>query len=89
MRRIHKALATLALGLALVGATTAAATAATPPTGTRDLAAQHKALYLSELQRNLPAAPAAGVAATRPRFRVLGLLRGRRRQAPNRSTSNP
>ena len=52
MRRIHKALASLALGLALVGATTAAATAATPPTGTRDQADQQRALYQSELERN-------------------------------------
>jgi hypothetical protein len=37
MRRTHQALATLALGLALVGATTAAATAAPPPgTGIED-----------------------------------------------------
>jgi hypothetical protein len=36
MRRTHQALATLALGLALVGATTAAAAAATTPTGTQD-----------------------------------------------------
>jgi hypothetical protein len=47
MRRAHKALATLALGLALVGATTATA-AATP-----DQSAQRKALYQSELERNL------------------------------------
>ena len=53
MRRIHKALAILALGLALVGATTAVATAATPPTGTRDHPDQQKALYQSELDRNL------------------------------------
>jgi hypothetical protein len=52
MRRIHKALASLALGLALVGATTTAATAATPPTGTRDQADQQRALYQSELERN-------------------------------------
>jgi hypothetical protein len=53
MRRTHKALATLALGLALVGATTAAW--ATPPTGTPDQADQvaRKALYQSELERNL------------------------------------
>jgi hypothetical protein len=53
MRRIRKALATLALGLALVGATTAAW--ATPPTGTPDQADQvaRKALYQSELERNL------------------------------------
>jgi hypothetical protein len=52
MRRIRKALATLALGLALVGATTATA-AATPPTATPDQSAQRKALYQSELERNL------------------------------------
>jgi hypothetical protein len=47
MHRTHKALATLALGLALVAATTATA-AATP-----DQSAQRKALYQSELERNL------------------------------------
>jgi hypothetical protein len=54
MRRTHKALATMALGLALVGATTATA-AATPPTATPDQADQvaRKALYQSELERNL------------------------------------
>jgi len=52
MRRTHKALATLALGLALVGATTTAAAAAAP-TGTADHADQRKALYQSELERNL------------------------------------
>jgi hypothetical protein len=51
MRPTRKALATLALGLALIGATTAAAAAA--PTGTQDQAAQRKALYQSELERNL------------------------------------
>jgi hypothetical protein len=51
IRRTYKALATLALGLALVGATTAAAAAV--PTGTQDLADQRKALYQSELERNL------------------------------------
>ena len=45
-------LATLALGLVLVGATTTAA-AADPPTGTPDQADQRKALYQSELERNL------------------------------------
>ena len=65
MRRTHKALATLALGLALVGATTATA-AATPPTATPDQADQvaRKALYQSELERNL--ATAADRTATRP-----------------------
>jgi hypothetical protein len=52
MRRTHKALATLALGLALVGTTTAAA-GATRPTGAHDQADQRKALYQSELERNL------------------------------------
>ena len=53
MRPTHKALATLTLGLglALVGATTAAA--ADPPTRTPDQAAQRQALYQSELERNL------------------------------------
>jgi hypothetical protein len=53
MRRTHKALATLALSLALVGATTAAW--ATPPTATPDQADQvaRKALYQSELERTL------------------------------------
>jgi hypothetical protein len=71
MRRIHKALATLALGLALVTATTAAAAAS--PTGTPDQADQRKALYQSELERNLQlrtqagneAAAAHGLAAAR------------------------
>jgi hypothetical protein len=60
MRRTHKALATLALGLALVGATTAAW--ATPPTGTPDQADQvaRKALYQSELERNLQLRNQAG-----------------------------
>jgi hypothetical protein len=51
MRRTHRALAALALGLALVSATTAAW--ATPPTETSDQADQRKALYQSELERNL------------------------------------
>ncbi len=59
MRRIHKALATLALGLSLIGATTAAA-AADPPTGTQDQADQRKALYQSELERNLQVRTQAG-----------------------------
>jgi hypothetical protein len=59
MRRTHKALATLALGLALVGATIAAA-AATPPTGTLDQADQRRALYQSELERNLQQRTQAG-----------------------------
>jgi hypothetical protein len=72
MRRTRKALATLALGLALVTATTAAA-AATPPTGTQDQADPRQALYQSELERNLQlrtqagneAAAAHGLAAAR------------------------
>ena len=52
MRPTRKALATLALGLALIGATTAAA-AADPPTATPDQGDQRKALYQSELERNL------------------------------------
>lgn len=59
MRRTHRALATLALGLALVGATTAVAAAA-PPTGTQDQTDQRKALYQSELERNLQARNQAG-----------------------------
>jgi hypothetical protein len=65
MSRTHRALTTLALGLVLVGATTAVA-AATPPTGTHDQADQRKALYQSELERNLATAPAAAVPATQP-----------------------
>ena len=73
MRRTHKALATLALGLALATATTAAG--ATPPTGIQDSPDQaaRKALYQSELERNLQlrtqagneAAAAHGLAAAR------------------------
>ena len=61
MRRTRKALATLALGLALATVTTAAA-AATPPTGTQDQADQvaRKALYQSELERNLQQRTQAG-----------------------------
>ena len=61
MRRTRKALATLALGLALATVTTAAA-AATPPTGTQDQADQvaRKALYQSELERNLQLRTQAG-----------------------------
>ena len=59
MHRTHKALATLALGLALVGATTAVAAAA-QPAGTQDQAAQRKALYQSELERNLQQRTKAG-----------------------------
>jgi hypothetical protein len=55
MRRTHRALAMLTLGLALVTATTAAA-AATPPTAPQhraDQLAQRQALYRSELDQNL------------------------------------
>jgi hypothetical protein len=52
MRRTHQALITLALSLALVGATTAAA-AATSPTGTQDQADQRTALSQSERERTL------------------------------------
>jgi hypothetical protein len=55
MRRTHQALATLAL----VGATTAVAAAA-QPAGTQDQAAQRKALYQSELERNLQLRNQAG-----------------------------
>jgi hypothetical protein len=54
MRRTHQALITLALGLALVGATTAVAVAM-PPTRSQDPhdQAARKAMYQSELERNL------------------------------------
>jgi hypothetical protein len=67
MRRTHKALATLALGLALVGATTATA-AATPPTETPDQADQvaRKALYQSELERTLARHRALGAITDQP-----------------------
>jgi hypothetical protein len=58
MRPTRKALATLALGLALATVTTAAW--ATPPIGTQDQAAQRKALYQSELERNLQLRTQAG-----------------------------
>jgi hypothetical protein len=60
MRRTHRALITLALGLALVTATTAAAAAA-PPTGTQDQADQGKALYQSEQERTQARHHALGV----------------------------
>jgi hypothetical protein len=59
MSRTHKALATLALGMALVGATTTIAAAA-QPVGTQDQADQRKALYQSELERNLQLRNQAG-----------------------------
>jgi hypothetical protein len=49
MRPTRKALATLALGLAMATATTAAG--ATTHTGTQDQTDQRKALYQSELER--------------------------------------
>ena len=65
MRRTHQALATLALGLALVGATAAvAAAAATPPTGTQDQADQRTALSQSELERTLARHRALGALDT-------------------------
>jgi hypothetical protein len=60
VRRTHRALAALALGLALVGATTMVAAAAIPPKGTQDLTDQRKALYQSELERNLQLRNQAG-----------------------------
>jgi len=60
MRRTHRALAALALGLALVGATTVVAAAAAPPKGTPDLTDQREALYQSELERNLQLRTQAG-----------------------------
>jgi hypothetical protein len=73
MRRTHQALATLALALALTTTATTTAAAAAPPTGTPDQAAARKALYHSELDRNLQlrtqadteAATAHGLAAAR------------------------
>jgi hypothetical protein len=53
MSRTHRALAVLALGVGLVAATTATAAWATPATGTQDHTDQRKALYQSELERNL------------------------------------
>jgi hypothetical protein len=61
MRRTRKALAILALGLALATATTAAW--ATPPTGTQDQADQRKALYQSELDATLARHRALGAIA--------------------------
>jgi hypothetical protein len=53
MSRTRQALAVLALGLALAGTTTAAVAAPTPPTATHDQTDQRRALYQSELERNL------------------------------------
>jgi hypothetical protein len=58
MSRTHRAVAVLALGLGLVTATTAAW--AIPPTGTQDHTDQRKALYQSELERNLQLRTQAG-----------------------------
>jgi hypothetical protein len=52
VHRTHRALASLAIGLALVGATTALA-AADPASRTQEQTDQGQALYQSELQRNL------------------------------------
>ena len=69
MRRTHQALITLALSLALVGATTAAA-AATSPTGTQDQADQRKALYQSERERTLARHRALGALDAQPAART-------------------
>jgi hypothetical protein len=53
MSRTRQAVAVLALGLALAGTTTAVAAATTPPTATHDQTDQRRALYQSELERNL------------------------------------
>jgi hypothetical protein len=66
MRRTHQAVAVLALGLALVGATTAVAAAAMPPTGTQDQADQRKALDQSERERTLARHRALGALTTQP-----------------------
>jgi hypothetical protein len=67
MHRTHRALASLAIGLALVGATTALA-AADPASRTQEQTDQGKALYQSELESNLATTRAASAAAgpTRP-----------------------
>jgi hypothetical protein len=57
MRPTRKALATLALGLALATATTPAG--ATPPPGTQDQTAR-RALYQSEREHNLQQRTQAG-----------------------------
>ena len=66
MRRTHQALATLALGLALVGATTAVAVAAMPPAGTQDQADQRRPLYQSERERTLARHHALGAIDAQP-----------------------
>jgi hypothetical protein len=60
MSRTRQALISLALGLALIGTTTAVAAAATPPTVTQDQAAQRQALSQSELERTLQQRTPAG-----------------------------
>jgi hypothetical protein len=74
MRRTHGALITLALGLALVTATTAAW--ATPPTGTQDQADQRRPLYQPQPDRNLQqrAQAASEQERTLARHRALGTL---------------
>jgi hypothetical protein len=74
MRRTHQALATLALGLALVTATTAAW--ATPPTGTQDQADQRRPLYQPQPDRNLQQRAQAGSEQERTlaRHRALGAI---------------
>ena len=63
MSRTYRALTTLAVGLALV-ATTAAAALAAPPTGsTEDVNAQREALYQSQLEQNLAGQAARSQAA--------------------------
>jgi hypothetical protein len=64
MRPTRKALATLALGLALATATTAAGT--TTPTGTQDRTDQRKALYQSEQERTLARHRALDAIAAEP-----------------------
>jgi hypothetical protein len=61
MRRTHQALTTLALGLALVTATTAAW--ATPPTGTQDQADQRRPLNQPQQERTLARHRALGAIA--------------------------
>ncbi|HJU02068.1 MAG TPA: hypothetical protein VJ966_12790, partial [Actinomycetes bacterium] len=63
MSRTYRALTTLAVSLALV-ATTAAAALAAPPTGsTEDVNAQREALYQSQLEQNLAGQAARSQAA--------------------------
>jgi hypothetical protein len=61
MRRTHRALTTLALGLAVVTATTAAW--ATPPTGTQDQADQRRPLNQPQQERTLARHRALGAIA--------------------------